>query len=110
VVEGGFDHGVQGIVFVLGDNIDPAIAKKLILPLENAVINQQSGTAANVMLGTKDANTATFEGSGLLLVSNIESVPAQVEFISYLAKNIELQSERFNPATDMPEAVPPPEK
>lgn len=101
VVDGGFDRGAQAIVFVLGDNVDPALVKKLIFPLENAIMNRQGGTVANVALGKPDAEGAAFGDGGFPLIQNIETIPSQAEFVSFLSKNIEVQSERFNPATDM---------
>ena len=105
LLQGDFQRPVQGLVFVIGDNLNPRLAEQILFPLEHAVVQKHHGIAANAAFGSDRERERLFRKAGIALLSDIETVPAQVEFVTGLWTNVKQPGERFNPDTDLTPAA-----
>ena len=103
VMEGGFEHEIQAVLFVIGKNVNPEAARRRLLTLEKAMAATGGAVVVNCAFGTGADTAALFKNSGAPLMQNIETVPGQVELMTRLWENVRLQRERFTPDQDMKE-------
>lgn len=87
VLAGNFQKPVQGIVFVLGENVDETLASKVLLPLENSVVSHD-GAAVNAIVGKSQAYEKLFADSKIPMIENIETITSQAELINRLGARL----------------------
>jgi len=83
VVMGGFEQPVNGVVFILGDNIDLQLIRDIIIPLERLIAGNQ-GISIAVSYGGRNPYQQVFKESNFLFFQNADSLSGQVEIITYL--------------------------
>jgi hypothetical protein len=83
VVSGGFEKPVDGIIFVLGENVDPKTIREILLPLENLIQSNQ-GVTVNAVYGVQKPYEEIFKPTNILYFSNTETLAGQIELITHL--------------------------
>jgi hypothetical protein len=83
VVSGSFEKPVDGIIFIIGENVDLKVIREILLPLEKLVQGNQ-GVPLNAVYGVQNSYEQIFKPANLLYFSNSEKISGQIEIISHL--------------------------
>ncbi len=85
LVSGSFEKPVGGIVFILGSNLDLYDVRRIVLPIENVIENNE-GLVLNAAYGRKSAYMNIFKAGRLPYFQNIEKLNGQVDAVSQLSE------------------------
>jgi hypothetical protein len=85
VVSGNFEKPVDGVIFLIGENVDPKVISEILLPLETLVQSNQ-GVPLNAVYGVQNAYEQIFKPANQLYFSNSETLPGQIDIITHLEK------------------------
>jgi len=95
VEAGAFGEPVGGVVFILGDDLDIRVMRKVLLPME-AEMAQKGGLVLNVSLGENSNYKDVLREKQFLFVQNAAGLPGQVEAVSNLSVMYLQKAERQN--------------
>ena len=85
VAAGAFDAPVDAVAFILGDNLDSRILRKVLLALE-VELARKEGLVINAALGENENYTNVLRAKRFLFVQNTASLPGQAEAVSSLGE------------------------
>ena len=85
VVSGNFKQPVNGLVFVLGENLDKTLVRGILIPLE-LQIRQLHGLTENIAAGENDDYRKAFHGSTLSFFQKAETLPGRMEAAADLSE------------------------
>jgi len=83
VISGGFEKPVDGIVFLIGENVDPKVIRDILIPLET-LVQGNKGVALTAVYGVKKDYELIFKTTNILYYSNAETLPAEIDIITHL--------------------------
>ena len=83
VVSGSFEKPVAGVVFLLGENIDPRVIREILIPLEK-LLQENQGISVNAVFGQQNAYDQIFKPTNYPCYQNAETLAGQIEVIVHL--------------------------
>ncbi len=81
VVSGGFEKPVDGVLFVLGENIEPNVIRDIVLPVQR-LINENQGIPASAAFGEHNTYEQVFKPTNLTYFQNMETLSKRIELIT----------------------------
>jgi hypothetical protein len=83
VISGGFEKPVDGIVFLIGENIDPKVIREILIPIGN-LVRENKGVALAAVYGVKKDYEEIFKTANIHYFSNADTLAGDIEIITHL--------------------------
>ncbi len=85
VVSGGFEKPVDGILFILCEDLDLRLFREILIPLEN-LMRKNGGIVTNTSFGENETMFQVLRFTQSPLIKNIETLDGQVKLITSLTE------------------------
>jgi hypothetical protein len=87
LLAGDFSKPVQGIIFVLGENVNMDLASKFLVPIQKSLLGRD-GVVVNVTFGKFKSYEDLFGETKIPILQDIETTSSQAELVNKLAKRL----------------------